>query len=112
MKVRGSTGPSALLIRRYKQFLAAIIVQAVRDGDDEWLRGDDCQRLIDLIGLDVRASRYQARLDPQAVSYAFHKTLTADYPYPAQQAAALRRGQGRTSGERDDDAGEGRGSEG
>jgi hypothetical protein len=97
-----STAPSALLIRRYKQFLAAIIVQAVRDGDDEWLCSDDCQALIDLIGLDVRASRYQVDLDRRAVSHAFHKILTADYRYPPSEPAVLRRKQGRAPGGRDD----------
>jgi hypothetical protein len=84
---------------------------AVRDGDEAWLRSEDCQELIDLIGLDLLAGHYRVGfgelsrvpLDRQAVSHATHKVLTAEYRYPAPGPSILRGGRGDAAGEGGDD---------
>jgi hypothetical protein len=94
VRPRRSAGADALLVRRYRQFLAAIVAQAVRDGDDEWLRGGDCRELIELIGLD-----------PQAAGRTLREARTADCRHPAPGPSLQRRGRGRGVGDGDDGAG-------
>jgi hypothetical protein len=73
-----------LLIRRYRQFLTAIIVHAVQDRDQTWLCSDDCQEILDLLGVDLLAGHYRADLNEQAIGHAFNKSLTAAHHYPVK----------------------------
>jgi hypothetical protein len=75
---------SDLMIRRYRQFLAAIVIQAVCDGDHAWLRSDRCQEILDLIGIDLVVTRCRTDLDPQRIGHAFSKSLTARNSYPSK----------------------------
>jgi hypothetical protein len=72
------------MIRRYRQFLAAIVVQAVQDRDHDWLRSDRCQEILDLIGVDLVVTRCRTDLDPHQVGHAFSKSLTAKYLHPSK----------------------------